>query len=75
VLRLYEIAGRTTQIVCLTATLLLCEQATFVKAIDIEEAVIIRDRTRRTNIRYRVEEYDPREKGKAIQAIIDARLP
>jgi superfamily II DNA or RNA helicase len=75
VLRLYEMAGRTTQIVCLTATLPPCEQATFVKAIDIEEAVIIRDRTRRTNIRYRVEEYDPREEGKAIQAIIDARLP
>jgi superfamily II DNA helicase RecQ len=75
VLRLYEMAGRTTQVVCLTATLPPCEQAAFIKAMDVEEAVIIRDSTRRTNIRYYVEEYNPREEGKAVQAIIEARLP
>lgn len=73
--RLRELAGRSTQVVCLTATLPPVKQAEFMSAMDMHEAeaTVLRDRTTRANIAYSVREYDSDQGDEALQALVEEK--
>lgn len=73
--KLRELAGRSTQVVCLTATLPPAKQAEFMSAMDIDEkeGCILRESTTRANIAYSIREYNSEEGDAAIHALVEEK--
>jgi superfamily II DNA helicase RecQ len=74
VLQLRELISRQTQVVCLTATLLLRREPAFMSIMDMEpsEVCMIRESTVRPNIRYSVIAYDG--EVETLRQVIDGKL-
>ena len=75
VLQLRELAGRDTQVICLTATLPPQKQEDFLDRMDmrVEGLKILRDRTVRPNIGYSVEEYDEEEEVEFLRELVERK--
>ena len=75
VLQLRELAGRDTQVVCLTATLPPSKQETFLKRMDMHETTtkILRDVTVRPNIAYRIAEYEAAEEVEFLRELVEQK--
>ena len=73
VLKLRELAGRSTQVVCLTATLPPQKQTAFMEAMDMysSETRILRDVTTRPNIAYSVEEYNEENEDEFVRQMVE----
>ena len=75
VLKLRELAGRSTPVVCLTATLPPQKQAAFMEAMDMysSETQILRDVTTRPNIAYSVEEYNEEDEDEFVRQLVEQK--
>ena len=71
-----EMAGKSVQVLYLTATLLLSKEATFHEAVGIleREMFILRDRTVRPNIAYAVVGYERKEEDEEVQQLVEEKL-
>lgn len=72
---LYELAGKSVQVVCLTATLPPKKEGLFLAAMDIRmpEAKILREVTTRPNIAYHVQHYVNEEEDEAVQQLVEQK--
>jgi len=72
---LRALAGRSTQVVCLTATLPPTKQAEFMSAMDLDEkeVAMLREATTRPNIAYSVRNYDAGEGDEAVHALVEEK--
>nr|POE87058.1 atp-dependent dna helicase tlh1 [Quercus suber] len=75
VLQLRELAGRDTQVVCLTATLPPKRQDEFLEKMDMQvpRLAILRDSTVRPNIAYSVEEYDANDEVEFLRRLVEQK--
>ena len=69
------LAGRPTQVVCLTAALPLTKQAEFMSAMNLDEkeVAMLREATTRPNIAYTVRNYDAEEADEAVHALVEEK--
>lgn len=72
---LRALAGRSTQVVCLTATLPPTKQAEFMSAMDLDEkeVAMLREATTRPNIAYSVRNYNAEEGDDAVHALVEEK--
>jgi hypothetical protein len=75
VLQLRELAGRDTQVVCLTATLPPSKQDVFLEKMDmrVDGSKVLRDSTVRPNIAYRIEEYDAEDEVEFLRELVEQK--
>jgi hypothetical protein len=73
---LKKIAGRSVQVLYLTATLLPSEEAAFHKAVGVleKEMFILRNRIVQPNIVYTVVGYEKKEKDEEVQQLVEEKL-
>lgn len=74
-LELRELAGRNTQVVCLTATLPPQKQDRFLENMDmrVDGLQVLRDVTTRPNIAYSVEEYSAEHEVEFLQELVERK--
>jgi superfamily II DNA helicase RecQ len=74
-LQLRELAGRDTQVVCLTATLPPKKEDEFLERMDmkVDGLQILRDITVRPNIAYIVEEYDEEDEVEFLRELVEQK--
>jgi len=72
---LRTLAGRSTQVVCLTATLPPTKQAEFMSAMDLDEkeVAMLREATTRPNIAYSIRNHDAEEGDGAVHALVEEK--
>jgi superfamily II DNA helicase RecQ len=73
--QLIEMGEKGTQVVYLTATLLLVEEGRFLQSIGIrrEEVQILRDLTTRPNIQYSVVEFEREEEEEVVKELVERK--
>jgi superfamily II DNA helicase RecQ len=74
--RLREMGGKGTQVVFLTATLPPTDESRFFDAVGLEKeaTTVIRESTRRTNVAYRVLEYERGTLEETLQKLVKERM-